>query len=624
MKRKGLILALIALVCLLFVIPSNNSVDAEEAGTATTTLSFASTAQRVSQNGDKQVWAIDFLTFTNNQGSSTSAVIDSSNPVRLYASSEVIIEQKGMISILFECNNSSYATALKNSITGETVTVNGDKVTVDFGSIKDSFTIAKLSAQVRLDGLTVTYIAEDNIKYTGEIGAALHKEFNDYFNGGNYVKDTYINIDINKDAVKDELADIVHAYDPVNKIDVDKTTTYCGDYLYFDTMNGYGTKGDYLTSGKFDGSKFVATTTHTNLPGMETYYLTLKDFVLGVHTSAHTNNTRLDLTQDWTLDGNVYTTTNKDVIAAFALFTAPTWLNLGVDYHNYMSYTKATVEINKDGNLLMKLWVSSTEKDGKLIDDAETVGEHTVFSYATIYDSELNVTTANNAAAEVAELGCEVFEDYSLPTTLDGYDGLEIKWSGDGVSNNELTYLNPTEDTPVSLTATITYKHQTRTVDGIVFTHKVAVEVIKTLATFNLGANGTASHYDGTSMTTYSETNNGYTLSITGGKYMYTGARDAKGNSCIKFGTGNYAGSMTFTVESDVNYVVIYVAKYKTNAATVTINGTKTTLACASNNGEYDVVVINTTTTKTVSFEVSSGKRAMLNTIEFHSSKPNA
>ena len=49
------------------------------------------------------------------------------------------------------------------------------------------------------------------------------KEFNDYFNGGNYVKDTYINIDINKDAVKDELADIVHAYDPVNKIDVDKS-----------------------------------------------------------------------------------------------------------------------------------------------------------------------------------------------------------------------------------------------------------------------------------------------------------------------------------------------------------------------------------------------------------------
>ena len=135
---------------------------------------------------------------------------------------------------------------------------------------------------------------------------------------------------------------------------------------------------------------------------------------------------------------------------------------------------------------------------------------------------------------------------------------------------------------------------------------------------FNLGANGSASHADGSgSIATYSETVNNYKLSITGGTNMYTGARDAKGNSCIKLGTSKKAGSFNFTVADDVSEVKIYVAKYKTNNATVTVNGTKTTLTKASNNGEYDVITIDTTTTKTISFSVSSGYRCMVNTITF-------
>lgn len=142
-------------------------------------------------------------------------------------------------------------------------------------------------------------------------------------------------------------------------------------------------------------------------------------------------------------------------------------------------------------------------------------------------------------------------------------------------------------------------------------------------ATFNLGANGSASHYDGSSKTSYSETNNGYTLNISSGTNMYTGARDAKGNSCIKFGTGSKAGSCTITVPADVVEVKIYVAKYKTNAATVNINNVKTSLTKASNNGEYDVISVNTSSTKTISFAVSSGNRCMMNTIEFYKSGCN-
>ena len=134
---------------------------------------------------------------------------------------------------------------------------------------------------------------------------------------------------------------------------------------------------------------------------------------------------------------------------------------------------------------------------------------------------------------------------------------------------------------------------------------------------FTLGANGSASHADGNSKTTYSETVDGYTLSITNGNKFYTGARDAKGNSCFKLGTGSAAGSFKFTVAGDVTEVKIYVAKYKANAATVKVNGTTTTLTKASNNGEYDVITIDTTITKTIEFAVSSGYRCMINTIAF-------
>ena len=135
---------------------------------------------------------------------------------------------------------------------------------------------------------------------------------------------------------------------------------------------------------------------------------------------------------------------------------------------------------------------------------------------------------------------------------------------------------------------------------------------------FELGANGTASHSDGSDASTYSETVNGYTLSITGGTKMYTGALDAKGNSCIKLGTSSVVGSFMFTVPDDVTSVIIYVAKYKAKTSKVTINGTTNTLTKSSDNGEYDEITVDTSSTKTVTFTtVSGGVRTMVNTIKY-------
>lgn len=138
------------------------------------------------------------------------------------------------------------------------------------------------------------------------------------------------------------------------------------------------------------------------------------------------------------------------------------------------------------------------------------------------------------------------------------------------------------------------------------------------LAVFNLGANGSASHADGSTKSTYSETVNGITLSITSGTNMYSGAKDAKGNSCLKFGSSKAVGSCKIEVPANVTKVVIAVAKYKANTTKVSVNGTTHTLTKNSNDGQYDLIEIDTTSVKTITFAtVSGGVRAMMNTITF-------
>ena len=120
------------------------------------TLSFADKANRTEFSTSKQVWSQNGITFTNNKLSSTNAVADYSNPVRCYAGSNIVIEASGNITkIVFDCNSSSYASALKDSI-GGAATVSGNQVTVALDGAETSFTVASLTAQVRLNAVTVT------------------------------------------------------------------------------------------------------------------------------------------------------------------------------------------------------------------------------------------------------------------------------------------------------------------------------------------------------------------------------------------------------------------------------------------------------------------------------------
>ncbi len=145
-----------------------------------------------------------------------------------------------------------------------------------------------------------------------------------------------------------------------------------------------------------------------------------------------------------------------------------------------------------------------------------------------------------------------------------------------------------------------------------------ASAAIEKLATFALGANGTASHNDGSEKTSYTETNNGITLTLSSMSKVYTGARDAKGNSALKLGTSSATGKFSFTVGDNVKEVVIYVAKYKANTTKISVNGTAYTIATSSNDGQYTAITVDTSVNKTVTFEtVSGGVRCMVDSIEF-------
>ena len=123
----------------------------------TATLTFDSTSKRTEYSTSKQVWVESGITLTNNKASSTNNVADYAKPARFYANSSIVLEAPGNItSIIFDCNESSHATVLKNSI-GSTATASSDKVTVSLASAVEVFTISKLTAQVRMDAVTVTY-----------------------------------------------------------------------------------------------------------------------------------------------------------------------------------------------------------------------------------------------------------------------------------------------------------------------------------------------------------------------------------------------------------------------------------------------------------------------------------
>ena len=120
-------------------------------------ITFDSADNRTVMTATQQVWVANGITVTNDQANSTSELKDYVNPVRFYAHTSLTIAYTGMKTIKITCNSESYANSLKDSISGEgvTVTVEGAVVTITFAAAQDSFVIADLVKQVRVDKIEI-------------------------------------------------------------------------------------------------------------------------------------------------------------------------------------------------------------------------------------------------------------------------------------------------------------------------------------------------------------------------------------------------------------------------------------------------------------------------------------
>lgn len=157
--KKSLLVLMVAFIAV-FTLSITNKVVAQDV-----TITFNDTSKRTEFTTSKQVWAENGITVTNDKSSSTSNVGDYANPARFYKSSKLTIEYSENISkIVFDCNSSSYATAMKNSISSDlgTSTVSSDKVTLTLATPSNEVVVSSLSGgQVRMDGLTITTASSD-------------------------------------------------------------------------------------------------------------------------------------------------------------------------------------------------------------------------------------------------------------------------------------------------------------------------------------------------------------------------------------------------------------------------------------------------------------------------------
>ena len=153
---KRILSLVLSVIMVIAIIPV--SVFMASAEETVVTITFDNVAKRTQKTTTKQVWEENGITVTNNKGSSTSSVNDAVNPVRFYASSELIIEYPSITKIVVVCGSSGYASAMSDSlktVSGCTTSVSSSTVTATFATPLDSINIAKMTAQSRVKSMTI-------------------------------------------------------------------------------------------------------------------------------------------------------------------------------------------------------------------------------------------------------------------------------------------------------------------------------------------------------------------------------------------------------------------------------------------------------------------------------------
>ncbi|MBQ7912247.1 MAG: InlB B-repeat-containing protein [Clostridia bacterium] len=149
--------ALVLAIGGLFAMPNTTASAAE----TTETLSISGGTGTLASDSLSISWTSGSVTFTNNKGSSTTAIRTSdSDHYRVYAKStvEISVSEGSISQIVITCTSSSYATTCQTSATnaGATTTVSGSVVTITPADSAQKFTFTA-TAQIRLNKVEVTY-----------------------------------------------------------------------------------------------------------------------------------------------------------------------------------------------------------------------------------------------------------------------------------------------------------------------------------------------------------------------------------------------------------------------------------------------------------------------------------
>ena len=434
-----------------------------------------------------------------------------------------------------------------------------------------------------------------------------------HYNDGTYTKKS--NIYVNDTVEKFDLASSFHKPSDEAPVYKDRTTYYTpnallmGDYDggFEDINSGYRNETDgHMWHYSFDSSTNKAINDwKVNNTTIQKFYVTLDKML------------EENYFEGWSYTNGVatYTVENSqdDFVKDFLAFTAPCLepVVLSSTYSNYFDIEKLEIKEEKGNNgqyLALRIYLNSTNS-GSVSNKDCILSEARIYVGNKIFDEDLRNVKIN--AGEGGTINCDV--DTSKPVKLD----TELTFTVSVDDDYELaTFTINGSDKLQELTTTGSVKWTVKkdvTVEASFKSTLVSEDII-----FEFGNNGSATHADGTSASSYTETSNRYTLNLTNVSKFYKDARDAKGNSCIKLGASGEAGKFTFTVPNDVTEVIIYAAKYKSNTTKITVNGASYTLTKNSNDGNYDEIVVNTSSTKTVSFTtVSGGYRCMVNSIKF-------
>lgn len=393
----------------------------------TVTISFATTAQRVSQDSNAQIWSNNGLTFTNNKAASSNAVVSNVNPIRVYANSSVTVEHAtGTIkSITFAASGSSYVTPLQNSvntISGATVTTSGNNVTATFSTPVEICNIAKVTAQFRLTSVTATVLIP-----SGDSGVTITAQSNNTSYGSVELSGNYI-IATPNEGYEVSGYEIVSGTATVTQNGNNFTVEADADVT---VQINFAPRTQYTVTFKEQGTTTSTQTAYSGDP------ITLPSITAGDYTVAGWVTTTID--GETTEKPTFYTVGSKYTVTAnttlYALYSR-TAAGGGGESNVFTKYTGAITEgdylIVSDG-YAMQAGVSSNRFTQSSVGTADSIDNPAAALIWTVTADGSYYTLYNESTGKYAA-GTGTKNQGKLATTVDDY----ARWTVSGTATYEI------------------------------------------------------------------------------------------------------------------------------------------------------------------------------------------